>query len=377
MYNDIKGNKIVLVGNTSWSMYNFRMPLMRDLMELGYVVAVIAPPDEFSSRMEDEGVDFYPILIDGKGSNPVKDRRTLATFRRLYRSIKPDLIIHYTIKPNIYGTLAAAYLGYKSIAITTGLGQIFQEKSLRARVVKRLYKIAFRYPERILFLNSDDRDTFYENNLLKDPSRAFVLPGEGIALNSFTRSVPLPKEERKFLLVGRLLRPKGVEEYVRAARVVRSKYPEAIFSILGFVNEEDPTSVTLKELETWDEEDVIKFLGSTDDVKKYLEETSCLVLPSYYREGVPRVLLEAASMGVPIITTDNVGCREVVIDGVSGYIVPIKEVESLAAAAEKIIQASDEELVQMGKAGRQLIEDRFSQERVSSELIALIEQALL
>ncbi|OAV44310.1 hypothetical protein A3850_007300 [Lewinella sp. 4G2] len=357
-------------------MYNFRMPLFKLLREHDYEVHIVAPADEFGQRLEETGFTFHPIKIDNKGSNPLADLTTLRAFRQIYRRILPDIVVHYTIKPNIYGTLAAARLGIPSIAITTGLGQIFNERSVRSQVAKSLYKYAFRKPERVLFLNGDDRDIFVTNKIVPNGSITKVLRGEGIDTANFVRKSPLPTGQRSFVLIGRLLWPKGVGEFVAAARTLKAKYPDVAFNILGFVNPQDPTSVSLEDLDQWEVEGIINYLGSTDDVASFIEKTTCVVLPSYYREGVPRTLMEAASMATPIITTDNVGCREVVDHGENGLLVPVKDAEALANAMERIILANPEDLLAMGRAGRKLMEDQFSIETINGELIELFDSIL-
>jgi len=343
-------------------MYNFRLPLFQLLKEHGFEVHIVAPKDDFSAKISTAGFTFHPVVIDNKGSNPVKDFSTLRTFKRIYASINPVLIIHYTIKPNIYGSLAAHQLGIPTVAITTGLGQVFAEKSPRAVIAKQLYKVAFRKPYKVLFLNSDDQDIFLDQGIVADYSKTDVLPGEGIDLNAFKRSEPLPVENRSFLLVGRLLKPKGVVEYVEAARLLKDRYPEV--------------AVTLDELNQWGQEGVINYLGSTDDVASFIQKTTCLVLPSYYREGVPRVLMEAAAMSTPIITTDNVGCREVVNGTENGLLVPVKSAKKLALAMEKIIRMPAEELVGMGENGRKFMRDRFATEKVNGQILSLVQAVL-
>ena len=357
-------------------MYNFRLPLFQQLAKSGYQIHIVAPYDEYSDRLATEGRIYHPIVIDNKGHNPIRDGKTIRKFYQIYRAIRPDLIVHYTIKPNIYGSLAAFRLGIPSIAITTGLGQVFDERSVRARIAKKLYKFAFKRPEKVLFLNDDDRNIFLRRGLITQASRTEVLPGEGVDIAHFVRKEPLPVRMRSFLFVGRLLWPKGLGEFAKAARVVKAKYPDVQFNILGFINPEDPTSLTDDDLQSWEQEGIINYLGSTNRVQDFIEKTTCLVLPSYYREGVPRVLLEAASMSTPLITTDNVGCREVVKEGVNGYLVSPRDVPSLVAAMEKILTDSEESIIAMGDAGREYVREKFATASVNSRLEAIFAAAL-
>ena len=368
--------RIVLVGNTTWSMFNFRLPLFNLLRGRGYDVHIVAPPDVYSEKVQQAGFTFHPIKIDSKGSNPLRDIGTYRAFYQLYRKLRPDLAVHYTIKPNIYGTIAANRLSIPTIAITTGLGQIFDEQTPRSVVARKLYRFAFKMPVKVLFLNEDDRDTFLAEDIIINPARTQILNGEGVDTTQFARRETLPTRVRTFLLVGRLLWPKGVGEYAQAARQLREKYPTTKFNILGFLNPKDPTSLRLSDLQRWKREGITEYLGSTENVASYIEQSTCLVLPSYYREGVPRVLLEAASMSTPIITTDNVGCREVVADGENGYLVPVKDPDALAEAMEKILLAEPKDLYAMGAAGRRFVEEKFSTATVNHQLLKLFDTTI-
>ncbi|GJB03941.1 glycosyltransferase family 4 protein [Aeromonas caviae] len=366
--------KIVLVANTSWSVFNFRYGLLNHLLRLGYDLTVIAPHDEFSDKMQEMGCRIIDLPMDAKGINPIEDCKIINILYRYYYNNRPDFIIHYTIKPNIYGSLAAKLAGIPSMAITTGLGYTFANGNIVAKVARLLYKFAFQYPKEVWFLNEDDRQTFLKHRLIAD-NKAVLLHGEGVDLGYF---IPQQKSQSdhtiRFLLIARMLWDKGVGEFVAAARIIKKQYPQATFQLLGACGVANPNAIERAQVALWEKEGVITYLGTTTDVRPMIADADCVVLPSFYSEGIPRTLMEAAAMERPIITTDNVGCRDVVIHGKTGLLCQVKDVNSLAVACEKFIQMSQNDRNGMGRAGRLLMADKFDEKMVIEQYMKALKK---
>ena len=356
---------IVFSGNNAWGMWNFRSILIKHFVDKGFRVTVTAPCDEmYFKKFEDIGCDTYDMPIDAKGINPLADLCLILNYKKMFKKLNPDLSITYTIKPNIYASIAAESLGIKYLPITTGLGYTFLAEGIVSRIARILYKYAFRKAEQVWFLNKDDIISFKEAKLVAD-EKIVQLYGEGVDTRHFSMS-PLPTDELIFLLIGRMLKDKGVVEYVDAARMLKKQYSNVRFQLLGAVWPDNPAAITEEEIRTWEREGIVEYLGRTSDVRIYIEKAMCVVLPSY-REGVPCTLMEAASMARPLVATDVPGCHEVVVDGYNGFLCEAKKSEDLAAKMEKVILMSQEERVKMGANGRQLMIDKFDIKHVIAQ----------
>src|ERR1700761_542862 len=355
--------RITLVCNTAWAIYTYRQGLIRMLVGRGVDVTVLAPRDRTFELLTAMGCRCLELPVASKGTNPRDDLRTLAALFRYYRSIRPHVVFHYTIKPNIYGSIAAKLAGVQSGAVTTGLGYVFIQQSRAAQVAKKLYRFAFRFPREVWFLNRDDQAAFVEQNLLVHPERARLLHGEGVDLAQFAFT-PLPERtDYRFVLIGRLLWDKGVGEYVEAARRLRERFPQARFQLLGPVGVDNPSAITREEVAAWEREGLIEYLGEAHDVRPFIADADCVVLPSY-REGVPRTLMEASAMGRPIVATDVPGCREVVADGVNGLLCEVKNADSLTEALERMLTLSSGEREAMALRGREKVTGEFDEKNV-------------
>ena len=367
--------KTILISiNASWNIVNFRQGLIRGLQAAGWRVIALAPPDEYSGRFGDLGVDYRPIEMDKKGVSPLRDLALLGRYYRALKALKPDIFLGYTAKPNVYGSMAAHALGIPVINNVSGLGTAFIREGLLTRIVSALYRTAFRRSATIFFQNEEDRDLFVERRLVA-PAKAKLLPGSGIDLARFS---PAPPADRgsgfAFLLIARLLWDKGVREYVEAARIVRTEAPEARFRLLGFLDVENRTAVSRTEVEAWVEEGLIDYLGVSDDVREAIAAADCVVLPSY-REGLPRTLLEAAAMAKPLIATDVPGCRQVVKDGGNGFLCAVRDSHSLAEAMLRMLRASPAERAALGAAGRARMESEYDERIVVDRYLAAIAEA--
>ena len=365
---------VSLVCNTGFAIYTYRQGFIRMLVAKGVRVVVLAPRDRTFPLLEAMGCECIDLPVASKGTNPLHDLRTLAALYRHYRTIRPNVVFHYTIKANIYGSVAAWLARVPSIAVTTGLGYVFIQKSRAATIAKALYRFAFRFPREVWFLNRDDEQAFLRERLLTHPERAKLLHGEGVDIDQFALT-PLPRNERlTFVLIGRLLWDKGVGEYVEAARMLRERYPHARFQLLGPVGVDNPSAITQADIDGWIDEGVIEYLGEAHDVRPLIAAADCVVLPSY-REGVPRTLMEASAMGRPIVATDVPGCREVVDDGVTGLLCEVKNAQSLSAKLAQILTMNEDARREMGLRGREKVMAEFDEalviERYRQTLYAL------
>ena len=324
-----------------------------------------------------EGIEFCEIDIKNYGTNPFEEVKLLNQLIKLYKSIKPDIVFHYTIKPNIYGSIAAAYCKIPSIIITTGLGHLFEFKNITIRwITFFLYRIACILAKEVWFLNSNDQDVFVYKRIVKK-SRTRILNSEGINTEWFKPGKAKKNSNNpSFLFAGRLLKDKGIIEFIEAARVIRKKYPAVKFYVLGFVDQSNPNSISYDELRLHQQEKTIKYLGETSDVRPFLYKTSCLVFPSFYREGMSRILMEAASMETPIITTDNVGCRDIVEHNLNGFICKPQSTASLVDSLEKFIHLDIRDKMEMGKFGRKKMIKEFDEQLVLTTYDAAIHDIL-
>lgn len=366
---------IAIVINTSWNIFNFRLGLLKALQKEGYKIVCIAPRDDYSQELEKLGFEYHDISINNKGTNPVEDAKLVIDFYKLYKKISPDAILQYTIKPNVYGSIAAGMLGIPVISNISGLGTVFLNDSLSSKIARMLYKLALKFPKKVFFQNAHDRQLFIDSKLVSG-SKTDLLPGSGIDTEKFK---PLPSEKQdegkvKFLFIARLVKDKGLMEYVEAAgQITQSRitnhesritnHHKTEFCILGAYYPGNPTAITEDQMQQWEEEGIVTYLGVSDDVQSVISDYDCIVLPSY-REGLSRVLLEAASMAKPIVTTDVPGCKDVVDDGVNGYLCQVKDAVSLQEAMEKMIALSDEERKEMGRRGREKVIAEFDEKLV-------------
>lgn len=361
---------LLLNGSFAPSVANFRGALLRDLAARGYKVHVSVPsPSEADARaIEALGAVLHQAPLERAGSNIAADLRYLHWLRRLIRQLQPELVLNYTIKPNIWGSLAARAENVASASMVTGLGfALYPQQSLRWRAIgaatRWLYRRATAANRVVLFQNPDDRDDFIAAGCLADPKKARLVNGSGVDLSHFA-PVPLPAQA-VFLMVARLLVSKGVREYAAAAMQILAKRSDCRILLAGNLDD-TPDCIDADELAHW-QASGIEYLGWLDDVRPALAQASVFVLPSY-REGTPRTVLEASALGRPTITTDAPGCRETVLDGETGLLVPPRQVEELASAMEQI--ADDPATrARMGGAARSYCESRFSVSEVNKALI--------
>ena len=365
--------KIAIVSNTSWSLFNFRFNLARTIKQNGYEIVLVAPIDEYSDRLRKE-FEYHDIKMNNKGTNPKEDIKTTIDFYKLYKKVKPDVVLHYTIKPNIYGTIAASLLGIKAINNIAGLGTLFVKQGLVTKIAKWLYKHSQNKADKIFFQNNEDFEMFISERLAQK-EKCDVLPGSGIDTTKFIPQEVEKKDDTfRFLLIARMLWDKGVNEYVEAANIIKNKYPNVEFQLLGFLDVENKSAISKEQMQEWADAGYVNYLGTSDNVKEVIAESDCIVLPSLYREGTPRALLESASMAKPIITTNNVGCRDVVDNGVNGYLCEVRNAQDLADKMEKMLNLSEDERKVMGKAGRKKMIKQFDESIVINKYLEAIQK---
>jgi len=372
--NNIPTFKVVIVSNTSWNIYNFRLGLIRALRREGYEVVIVAPHDAYSEKLEREGFSYFNINMNNKGTNPFEDMGLIRDFYRLYQEIKPNIILNYTIKPNIYSSFAGKHLGIPIINNITGLGTVFLNNNFSSSIARWLYRYALD-KNMVIFQNRDDMRLFLDKGMVEE-DMVTIIAGSGVDTDYFkSKNKHVENKKITFLMVARLIKDKGIEEYIDAIRLIKAgSYGNLChFKILGGLYPSNPTAVSKVLLDRWIEEGIIEYLEHSDNVKEEIEKVDVVVLPSY-REGLSRVLLEASSMETPIITTDVAGCRDVVIDNLNGYLVEVKNATSLANAMKRMADLSKEELRIMGKAGRRRVLDNFSDEKIIDEYKSLLSQ---
>lgn len=367
--------KILFVNNNMFGLNIFRGDIIKKLKNEGYDIKTCSPIGEIN-MLEEFGIPHFPIELEARGMNILKDLKYFYSLYKIYRKEKSDLIFHYTIKPNIYGTIAAKLNGIKSIAVLAGLGQMFSKNNIQAKIARGLYKFSLRFCEEVWLLNEDDREKVIELNIVHR-NKTFVLPGEGVNTNKYMPLSKLKKENKiKFLMIARILWDKGFKEYAEVAKILKRKYNYLEFQLLGATAENDSMGVPLKVIESYLEDGTLNYLGTTNQVKEIIREVDCVVLPSFYREGMPMVLLEAASMEKVIITTDNVGCKDTVINGYNGFLCRVKSVEDLQEKIEKFLKLSNKDKKIMGQNSRILIKEKYDIEIIKNIYIEKIKKII-
>jgi len=364
---------IALVSNTTWNIYNFRLNLIDKFLAEGMEVVVIAPIDEYITYKEKyPAVRHYGLrTLDRDSTNPIKDMLLVIELLRRYRQIKPDLIIHFTNKPNIYGAVAAKLVGIPSIGVVTGLGYAFINNGIIKSIISVLYRLTGKYHQKIIFENKDDRALFNELNIISK-EKSIAIKGCGVDTNYYQPTTDyLPSEKVIFTFIGRLLYDKGIKEYVEAAKILKARNKNLQFWIVGELDAENPATIEKEDLVEWVEENIIYYHGFIKDVRGVIGQSDCIVLPSY-REGLPRIILEGLSMAKPVITTRTAGCQETVQEGINGYLVDVKSVSQLVSAMEKFIALSTSQKLAMGAAGRQMAIHEFDDKLIANEIYQIV-----
>jgi len=361
--------KITIINNKLDYLVKMRKPLLRELAAHDWQVTAIGPFDGAESELTEMGVECIDISLSRVGIDPLGEIRTIVELVRILRQVNPEAVLLYTSKPIIYGVMAAKWVGIERIiSINTGLGHVFIDQSVKTRMLRILmllmYRLAFAASDAVMFHNAEDMEYMIGKGSVSK-SKARRLPGSGVDLTRFTPSGEQPAPGT-FILVGRLLWSKGVGTYVKAARTLKQRYPETEFKLLGYIDD-NPAMIQKEQIAEWEREGIVKYLGSAEDVRPFLDETSVFVLPSF-REGLSRAILEAMAMAKPIVTTDAPGCRETVVEGENGFIVPVDDARKLAAAMEHFIEFPDD-VSTMGKRSREIAGELYDVNIVTSMML--------
>lgn len=363
---------IVLLANDTTFVYNLRREVIEALIQAGNKVTVASKILSFERELNELGADLANVTIMRRRTNIWQDLVLLKSYFRLLKGLKPDLVLSNNIKPNCYGGLVCQLLGIRYIPNITGLGTAVENAGLLQKITTHLYRAGIRGAACVLFQNTDNICFFREKKILSPKTRIRLLPGSGVNLDAHPLKEFPRAETIHFLYVSRVLREKGIDQYLAAAKAIRSAYPQTMFHICGACDDTAYWAI-LKEAE---KEDIVVYHGEQKDMLPFFEQTQCVVHPSYYPEGMSNVLLEAAACGRPVITTDRVGCRETVDDGISGFIVPAKDEQALIKAINRFIQMRWEDRRAMGLAGRRKMEREFDRRLVVQAYLEEIERAV-
>ncbi len=365
--------RIAIVANTTWNIYNFRLNVIRKFLDEGYEVIVFSPIDKYIEYQTNFPEVTHVAInhLNRDGTNPIQDIRLTMELLHYYKQYRPDITIHYTIKPNIYGAIASKIRGIPSVGIITGLGYSFLHQGFIRQLTKRLYKLACGYHQQVIFENLEDRELFIQKGLVS-ADKSISIKGCGVDTAHFR---PMPngefQEKTIFSFVGRLLYDKGIKEFVEAASSVKVIHPNAEFWIIGDIDDKNPAAVKKDDLIKWVNSDSVIYKGYAADVREYIRHSDCIVLPSY-REAIARSLTEAMAMEKPIITTDTAGCREAVEEGLNGYLVPVKDSAALHQAMVKFIRNGTAEQLVMGQYGRQKVLLEFDDQKIAQDIFDIV-----
>ncbi|WP_421872664.1 glycosyltransferase family 4 protein [Marinoscillum sp.] len=366
--------KVAIMINTSWNIYNFRRGLIKAILDRGDEVVAIAPSDDYSHRLLELGCTFRELEMSASGMNPVTDFGLILKMRSILKEERPDVLLTYTIKPNIYGSLASSGLKIPCVCNVSGLGTVFLWTGTVKKVAVALYKRAFKRNSWVFFQNDEDREEFLKLIPISR-DKTSLLPGSGIDTNHFQPIKSSGNSSPIFTMIGRLIVEKGIYDFIEAARIVKKKKPEVKFRLIGELDESHSRSIEKSELESWIAEDLIEYVPHLTDVRDAIATSDAVVLPSY-REGTPRTLLEAGAMAKAMIATDVPGCRHVVIDGQNGFLCKLKSPKDLAAKMLLFLALSKEERAQMELTSRKLIVEKFDERIVVDHYLKLIDQLL-
>ena len=365
--------KIAILYNTTEYLLRFRAELIQSLQACGCDVVVISPLDKSTPRLKTLSVRYREWNLKGQSLNPFTDLAAIVDLSRILRDERPDIVLNFTIKPVIYGSIVAGWLGVpRVVSMITGMGSIFLPSSFKGRLllraVHRLYRLATNFNDKVIFQNNEDLNYFVDKKFVH-PDSTLRINGSGVNLNLFT---PRQTETVRgsFLLISRMIKQKGIYEFVAAAREVRILFPHAKFTMVGPVDN-NPEAISSEEIAGWERQGILEYAGVQTDVRPFLERAEVYVLPTYYLEGIPRSILEALAMAKPVITSDWRGCRETVVPAVNGYLVPPQDTAALVQAMTRYLD--DPALSKLhGDASRRLAEDKFDVHDVNRQIISAL-----
>ena len=361
--------KIAFFSNSSWSIYNFRRNLVKKLLIMNHQIVIISSKDDFTEKLIKMGCSFVNIDLNNNKINPLKEILILFKINYIFIKIRPDILLNFTIKPLIYGSFFSRMFSIKSINMITGLGTTFININFLTKIVIFFYKISFQKIYAVFFQNKDDLKLFINNQIIKK-KKTILIPGSGVDLKHYKFSKLKKNKKIRFILVSRILKEKGILEYLKVAKNLHNK-KNCEFHLLGPFIQDNKSTISKKIIDDLHNKKIIKYLGFVKNIKPYVKNSDCVVLPSY-REGTPRSLLEACSMGRPIITTDVPGCRNVIRNNINGFKCLPRSSKSLESSIKKFINLTYRQKVKMSLSARKLVEQKFDEKIIISKYIDII-----
>lgn len=368
-----QSKRVVLAANTGWYLFNFRRNLIEHLSQEGFEVILIAPIDRYLRELASRGYHTHPIPLDSKSQNPFRELKTSFRLLQLLARLKPAVVLSFTVKPNIYLGISTQLLNLPLLSTVTGLGTAFIAGGLLQKLVVMLYRISQRRCGAIVFQNQDDEEMFKKLEI-GSGRKKIIIPGSGVNVDRFPKSKYTHSTDKKILFIGRLLYDKGVSELVEAAKIIAPRYKEkgtVTFQFLGGLAPQNLTSVSPDDVEKWKKFPFIEFLDWADDIRPAINAAYCVVLPSY-REGLPKSLIEAGSMGRPVITTNVPGCREVVVNGENGLLCRARSVDDLVSKIEQMLDFGVLDWEKMAESGRRRVEIMFDERVIIKKYLELL-----
>jgi len=368
--------KILLFSNSSWSIFNFRRELIIELQNSGNQTIILSPKDSYFNKLKMMNKQIFSINIENRKINFIKELKTIYEIYKIYHKIKPDIILHFTIKPLFYGGIISRLLGIKTICMITGMGKLFLKRNFINKVFLLLYKFALKNSYKVFVQNQHDYNYFIQNKIVNE-NQIEKIPGSGVNLNYFSlKKYPSDQKKIIFLMISRILKEKGIKEYLEAAEIIKNRHTNVYFNLVGPIEKDSKNEISFSYIEKYINNKTISFFGFEDDVRKLIEICNCAVLPSY-REGMPRSLLEASSMGRPLVSSKCIGSNELVIDGYNGFLFDIMSTESLVSALEKFISLSYDEKKNMGLNARYYVKKNYDQQIVIKKYLQNISDSIL
>ncbi|MCD6024343.1 MAG: glycosyltransferase family 1 protein [Fibrobacteria bacterium] len=360
--------RVVFSANTSWYLFNYYRNTFAAFMDAGYEVFIAAPVDAYTEKLRALGCVHLPLPIKPHSKNPFRELAALVGFFRVYHAVRPDVAFHFTIKCNLYGSLAARLLDIPHANSISGLGSAFNTEGWFNRFIQVAYRVLQRKSARIFFQSASDRDFMVERSLVT-PKQVLLLSGSGVDLSHFKPNPKRRSENFVFIFAGRILWEKGFAYLAEAMRLVKREDPRIECQVYGFLEAGNPKYVSREQLAEWEDEGLLRYRGPLEDVRKAHSEADCVVLPTYYREGIPKSLLEAAAAAKPLLATDLPGCREAVKHGVNGMLCAARDAESLAEAMLRMARMNEADLEAMGRRGRALVEAGFGEDHITAQYL--------
>ena len=364
---------ILVVVNSAWNVINFRAGVIKGLKAKGFRVIAVAPVDIDRTLLEDLACEFHEVKMLPQSLNPWVDLIFMTNLLWLIKRTRAKACLFYTTKPNVFGSLSARLVGVPYVNNISGLGSVFIGEGWLVKLMTFLYRVALKGSSCVFFQNPDDRDLFVQQQIVR-LDQTQLLPGSGVNLERFKPSDLVRSSDQpfSFILIARMIKDKGIVEFIEAAKEVHELHSNVEFQLLGFLGVQNPTAISKEQIEEWSQLPFVHYLGAADDVRPFIERSDCVVLPSY-REGTPKALLEAAAMAKPIIATRVPGCKEVVEDGVTGYLCEVKSARDLAQKMIQMLELSAVQRARMGQLGRLKMEQQFSEQTVIDRYLAVLE----